>query len=213
MAATRASVLSLRGPEAVDRALFRADDEASTAHGRRRANGAVELNPLKFLAARQVEDVEPTVLRTDVHSISSDDGGAVDLAVSRDAPDFLASRAIERVDALVAAAGNDELLCDGDGREKRQLALRRFERPSDFRFCQIDREHLAAHRADVELVVAHSGGRPDLTAEIDRAEFFAVGGIQNMQRAVAPGRKGLALDEGRRAHHWSAVNRKLPADG
>src|SRR5262245_29501980 len=107
--APRAWVQSLRGPKAIDRAFFGADYEISTAHGRRGADRAIELNPLEFFTAREIKGVQPPVLRTHIHAIPSDDRRAIDLAVGRQAPHFFAGRSIERVDALIAATGNDEL--------------------------------------------------------------------------------------------------------
>src|SRR5439155_11666200 len=105
-------------------------------------------------------------------AVAGDDCRTIDLSVCRHAPGFLAGRAVNSIDPFVAAAGDHELVSRGDRGEIAELPLAALKAPSDFEFGEIDRDHLPAHRADIEFAVAHGRGRADLPAEIRRAELF-----------------------------------------
>ena len=108
-----------------------------------------------MFSGREVEFVEVAVVTADENSLADDDWRAIDLAVRCELPDELAGRAVDRVNMIVAAADNDQLVGHGRRRPERRFLLLGQVPPDDGARLPIHRSHSIAEAAEINDVPDH----------------------------------------------------------
>src|SRR5262249_34750538 len=123
---------------------------------------AIERDLLHLLAGLEIENVETLVQRTDVNAAPGHNRRRIDTPAGDEVPGALAGLPVNRVDALVAAWGDNKILGCRSGREELLRVTRRRELPQHFLLRQIDRLHVVRHVADIQLIADHGGTRGGL---------------------------------------------------